>query len=106
LGYIPVSSLRPEPIPIDMKVVIVGTPYLYYLLNIYDPEFQKVFKIKAEFDSEMPRTAESEYQIAQFVAGFVAREGRLNFTAAAVGEVIEWASRLAEDRNKLSTQLN
>lgn len=106
LGYIPVSSLRPEPIPIDMKVVIVGTPYLYYLLNIYDPEFQKVFKIKAEFDSEMPRTAESEYQIAQFIAGFVAREGKLNFTAAAVGEVIEWASRLAEDRNKLSTQLN
>ena len=106
LGYIPVSSLRPEPIPIDMKVVIVGTPYLYYLLNIYDPEFQKVFKIKAEFDSDMPRTAESEYQIAQFVAGFVAREGRLNFTVAAVGEVIEWASRLVEDRNKLSTQLN
>ena len=106
LGYIPVSSLRPEPIPIEMKVVIVGTPYLYYLLNIYDPEFQKVFKIKAEFDSEMPRTGESEYQIAQFVAGFVAREGKLNFTVTAVGEVIEWASRLAEDRNKLSTQLN
>ena len=106
LGYIPVSSLRPEPIPIDMKVVIVGTPYLYYLLNIYDPEFQKVFKIKAEFDSEMPRTGESEYQIAQFVAGFVAHEGKLNFTVTAVGEVIEWASRLVEDRNKLSTQLN
>ena len=106
LGYIPVSSLRPEAIPIDMKVVIVGTPYLYYLLNIYDPEFQKVFKIKAEFDSEMPRTAESESQIAQFIAGFVTREGKLNFTAAAVGEVIEWASRLADDQNKLSTQLN
>jgi len=43
LGYVPVSSLRPEAIPIDMKVVIVGTPYLYYLLNIYDPEFQNLF---------------------------------------------------------------
>lgn len=106
LGYIPVSSLRPEPIPVDMKVVIVGTPYLYYLLNIYDPEFSKVFKVKAEFDSEMLRTDESEMQIARFVAGFVEREGKLHFTAAAVGEVIEWASRLVEDKNKLSTQLN
>ncbi|MEG2183414.1 MAG: ATP-binding protein [Cloacibacillus sp.] len=106
LGYIPVSSLRPEPIPIDMKVVIVGTPYLYYLLNLYDPEFQKVFKIKAEFDSEMPRTPQSEFQLAQFVAGFAETEGHVNFTAAAVGEVVEWASRLADDRNKLSTQLD
>ena len=106
LGYIPVSSLRPEPIPVDMKVVIVGTPYLYYLLNIYDPEFSKVFKIKAEFDSEMARTDESEMQIARFIAGFVEREGKLHFTAAAVGEVIEWAARLVEDKNKLSTQLN
>lgn len=106
LGYIPVSTLKPEPIPIDMKVVIVGTPYLYYLLNIYDQEFSKVFKVKAEFDSEMPRTQESEYQLAQFVAGFAENEGGLNFTAAAVGEIIEWSSRLAEDRDKLSTQLN
>lgn len=106
LGYIPVSSLRPEPIPVDMKVVAVGTPYIYYLLNIYDPEFSKVFKVKAEFDAEMQRTDESEMQIARFVAGFVEREGKLHFTAAAVGEVIEWASRLVEDKNKLSTQLN
>ena len=63
-----------------MKVVIVGTPYLYYLLNIYDPEFSKVFKIKAEFDSEMARTDESEMQIARFIAGFVEREGKLHFT--------------------------
>lgn len=106
LGYVPVSSLRPEAIPIDMKVVVVGTPYLYYLLNIYDPEFQKIFKIKADFDTDMPRTPESELQLARFVAGFVQHEGGLNFTAAAVGEVIEWASRLAENQNKLCTQFN
>ena len=106
LGYIPVSSLRPEAIPIDMRVVIVGTPYLYYLLNIYDPDFTKVFKIKADFDTEMPRTDESEKQLAQFIADYVEREGKLNFTVGAVGEVIEWASRLADDREKLSIQLN
>ena len=106
LGYIPVSSLRPEAIPIDMKVVVVGTPYLYYLLNSYDPEFQKIFKIKADFDTDMPRTNESEMQLAQFIAGFVEHEGKLNFTVSAVGEVIEWASRLVENQNKLSTQFN
>ncbi|MCF0248527.1 MAG: AAA family ATPase, partial [Synergistes sp.] len=106
LGYIPVSSLRPEAIPIKMKVVLVCTSYIYYLLTNYDPEFQKIFKVKAAFDSEMPRTDESEMQIARFIAGFVSRDGKLNFTAAAVGEVIEWASRLAEDRNMLSTQLS
>ena len=106
LGYVPVSSLRPEAIPIDMKVVIVGTPYLYYLLNIYDPEFQKIFKIQADFDTEMKRTPESEMQIARFIAGYVGHEGKLNFSAGAVGEIIEYSSRLAEDQNKLCTQFN
>jgi hypothetical protein len=50
LGYIPVASLRPQAIHVDVKVVMVGTYYLYYLLNIYDPEFQKIFKIKADFE--------------------------------------------------------
>lgn len=106
LGYVPVSSLRPEAVPIDMKVVVVGTPYLYYLLNIYDPEFQKIFKIKADFDTDMPRTAESEMQLAQFVAGFVEHEGKLNFSAGAVGEIIEYASRLVDDSGKMCTQFN
>ena len=106
LGYVPVSSLRPEAVPIDMKVVVVGTPYLYYLLNIYDPEFQKIFKIKADFDTDMPRTPESEMQLAQFVAGFVEHEGKLNFSAGAVGEIIEYASRLVEDSSKMCTQFN
>ncbi|MEG1799785.1 MAG: Lon-insertion domain-containing protein, partial [Synergistaceae bacterium] len=92
--------------PIDMKVVVVGTPYLYYLLNIYDPEFQKIFKIKADFDTDMSRNNESEMQLARFVAGFVAHEGKLNFSASAVGEVIEYSSRLVEDQNKLTTQFN
>ena len=106
LGYVPVSSLRPEPIPVDIKVVIVGTPYLYYLLNVYDSEFQKIFKIKADFDTEMKRTPESEKQLAQFISGFVAHEGKLNFSVGAVGEVIEYSSRLVEDQNKLCTQFN
>ncbi|MDO4953318.1 MAG: ATP-binding protein, partial [Synergistaceae bacterium] len=106
LGYIPVSSLRPEPVPINIKVVVVGTPWFYSLLNYYDPEFKKVFKIRADFDTDMPRTKKTELELAEFVAGFVKREGKLNFSASAVAEIIEWASREAEDQHKLCTQLD
>jgi lon-related putative ATP-dependent protease len=106
LGYIPVASLRPQAIPINVKVVIVGTYYLYYLLNIYDPEFQKIFKIKADFESDMPRNAEMENQLACVIAHFVSNDGKIPFTAAAVAEVIEFASRLVDDQDRMSTQFN
>jgi lon-related putative ATP-dependent protease len=106
LGYIPVASLRPEAIPINVKVVIVGTYYLYYLLNIYDPEFQKIFKIKADFESDMPRGAEMEYRLACVIAYFVSNDGKIPFTAAAVAEVIENASRIVDDQCRMSTQFN
>ncbi|MDL2263318.1 AAA family ATPase [Synergistaceae bacterium OttesenSCG-928-I11] len=106
LGYIPVASLKPEAIPIDVKVVIVGTYYLYYLLNVYDPEFQKIFKIKADFESDMPRSREMEYNLACVIAEFVSNDGNIPFTAEAVGEVIECASRLVDDQERMSTQFN
>jgi lon-related putative ATP-dependent protease len=106
LGYIPVASLRPEAIPIKVKVVIVGTYYLYYLLNIYDPEFQKIFKIKADFESDMPRSSETEYRLACVIAHFVSNDGKIPFTASAVAEVIENASRLVDDQGRMSTQFN
>ena len=106
LGYIPVASLKPEAIPIDVKVVIVGTYYLYYLLNVYDPEFQKIFKIKADFESDMPRSREMEYNLACVIAEFVSNDGNIPFTVEAVGEVIECASRLVDDQERMSTQFN
>ena len=107
LGYIPVASLKPEAIPIDVKVVIVGTYYLYHLLNIYDPEFQKIFKIKADFESDMPRSPEMEHSLACVIANFVNDgEDNIPFTAEAVAEVIEGASRLVDDQERMSTQFN
>lgn len=106
LGFIPVASLRPEAIPINVKVVIVGTYYLYYLLNIYDPEFHKIFKIKADFESDMPRTDEMEHKLACVIAHFVNEEGKIPFSSAAVGEIIEWASRMVDDQDRMSTQFN
>jgi lon-related putative ATP-dependent protease len=106
LGYIPVSSLRPEAVPINVKVVMVGTYYLYHLLNLYDPEFQKIFKIKADFESDMPRNGEMEYSLACVIAHFVDNDGKIPFTAEAVAEVIEYASRLVDDQDRMSTQFN
>lgn len=106
LGFVPVSSLRPEAIPVDMKVVIIGTRYLYHLLMIYDPDFQKLFKIKADYDVDMPRNIATERQLACFIASYVSHEHQLHFTKEGVGEVVDWASRLAEHQDRMSTQFN
>lgn len=106
LGFVPVSSLRPQAIPIDMKVVIIGTRFIYHLLTLYDPDFQKLFKIKADYDVDMPRSAETEKQLACFIASYVSHEGQLPFDKSGVGEVIEWASRLAGQQDRMSTQFN
>jgi lon-related putative ATP-dependent protease len=106
LGFVPVSSLRPEAIPTQIKVVIIGSRWIYYLLNLYDPEFQKLFKIKADFDVDMPRTKSTEHQLACFVASYVQKEGGLHFAADGVSEVIELASRLAGNQTRMSTHFN
>jgi len=106
LGFVPVSSLRPQAIPIQVKVVIIGSRWIYYLLNLYDPEFQKLFKIKADFDVDMPRTKATEQQLACFVASYVRKEKGLDFTADGVAEVIEFASRVAGNQSRMSTHFN
>ncbi|MCR4819437.1 MAG: AAA family ATPase [Fretibacterium sp.] len=104
-GSIPVSSLRPSPIRMNLKVVMIGSPYIYELLQYYDPEFQKLFKIRASFDVDMPRSARTERQMAQCIASILEREGLKPFDAEALSEVIEWASREAEDQELLSVEL-
>ncbi|MCL2010558.1 MAG: AAA family ATPase [Synergistaceae bacterium] len=104
-GAIPVSSLRPTPIRMNLKVVMVGTSYIYELLQYYDPEFQKTFKIKASFDFDMPRNKSSEKKMAHFVANVVKDENLMSFDAEAVSEVLEWASRAADDQDLLSVEV-
>lgn len=105
-GAVPVSSLRPQPLPIRLKVIMVGTPYLHALLQYYDPEFQKMFKIKADFDTDMKRTPETERQMAQFIATCLKRENGLPFEASGVAEVIDWSSRISDDQERISTEFN
>jgi lon-related putative ATP-dependent protease len=105
-GAVPMSSLRPEGVDISVKVVLVGTHYLYHLLQYYDPEFRKMFKLRAEFTSDMERTSCSEHQMAQFITTVVKREKGPHFTAEAVAQVIDWSARLSGDKDRLSIQFN
>lgn len=98
--------LKPEPIPIQFKVIMIGSEYFYDVLSEYDEEFDKFFKIRADFDYEMPRTNENIIKITQFIKGFVEREKTLEFDVSAICEIIEYSSRTASRQDKLSTRFN
>ncbi len=102
----PISSLKPEAFEIDVKVILIGNPYIYRLLYHYDEEFKKLFKIKAHFDVEMERSHENMTKFARFVASVCEREGLRHFTAEAVSKIIEYSSRLTGDTKKMSTRFN
>ena len=101
-----VSTLKPEPIPAQLKVIMIGSDYFYEVLSQCDEEFDKFFKIRAEFDYEMPRTKENILKIAQFIKGFVERENTLEFDISAVCAIIEYSTRSAARQDKLSTRFN
>ncbi len=97
------QTIEPEPIPLDIKVIMMGSPSIYYLLYSLEEDFSDLFKVKSDFTSTMERTPETEAQYAYFIAARC-HEGNLpHFTPAAVGQVIEYGARLAGDQNKLST---
>ena len=98
--------LKPEPIPIQFKVIMIGSEYFYNVLSEYDEEFDKFFKIRADFDYEMPRTDENILKITQFIKGFVEREKTLEFDVSAICAIIEYSSRSASRQDKLSTRFN
>ena len=106
LNTVAISSLKPEPIPINMKVILVGPSYIYYQLLNNDEDFKKLFKVKAEFDEEAPRTESNMFKIAQFIHNFCEKEKAPHFNAGAVAKVIEYCSRMVDNQTKLSTQLN
>lgn len=105
LSLVSTVSLEPEPIPLQVKVVIFGDRMLYYLLQEYDPEFPELFKVAAEFEDSMPRSADTDLLFARLIATLVRKEGLLHFTRDAVARVIEHAARLAEDAEKRSMHM-
>ena len=95
-------SLEPEPIPLDVKIILFGDRETYLLLQNYDPEFQELFKVTADFENEMSRTKDSQIQYAKFISSLVHEKQFLHCDRKAIARIIEFSSRQAEHQNKLS----
>lgn len=100
------SALKPEPIECDTKVIMIGDPFLYYLLYSHDEDFKKIFKVRADFDSVTKKDNNSIYQYACFVQNICQREKLRPFDKSGLAAAIEYAVRLAGRQNKMSTQFN
>lgn len=106
-GSGPISStLKPEPIPLDVKVILLGNNYIYQILYSYDDDFRKLFKIKADFDMEMPSEPENIRKYSRFINSHCKEKNLLHFDCTAVAQVINYSRRLAEHKHKLSTRFN
>ncbi len=105
LSLVSTVSLEPQPIPLDVKVVLLGDRLLYYLLYQYDPDFAELFKVAADFHEQMDRSPENCQLYARFVATLARREKHLRLDPAAVARVIEHSARAAGDSEKLSTHM-
>jgi lon-related putative ATP-dependent protease len=101
---VPAATLRPEPIPLDLKVIMIGSPLIYFLLYQYDEEFGKLFKVKAEFDVDMNADEEACQSYSAFMATYCRRHGLRPLSRDAAARVIDYGKRLAEDKGKLSTR--
>lgn len=105
-SYMVMISLKPEPIPLNVKVLLVGNSEIYHTLLALDPDFRKLFKIKAEFEEDAPRNEENIQKLAKFVHNYSEREGCLPLDKGAMAKIVEFASRITEDKEKLSTHFS
>jgi lon-related putative ATP-dependent protease len=104
LGFATTKSLKPQPIPLSVKVILIGDPYLYQQLYVLDMEFNQLFKVKADFDTTMDRTDKNVEQYAAFVCALCEKESLKHLDGSGLAKLIEHSSRLAEDQQKLSTR--
>lgn len=100
------ASLKPEAIPLDTKLIITGTPNIYYLLYNLDPEYSELFKVKADFDSRMERNPENVKKYASFIADCQKSDKLLPFDRSGVARLVEFGSRMADHQEKLSTRFS
>ncbi len=96
------GSLRPEPIPLEVKVILVGNYQTFELLQNHDPKFNKIFKVRADFDYETELTPEAAQQYARFIARVCKENDLLPFAPDAVGAIVEAGNKIVADQNRLS----
>jgi len=99
---VPTLTLKPEPIPLNVKIILIGSP-IYYLILSGDEDFRELFKVKVDFDYEMSRNSENLHKYVSFVSSICHKEGLKHFNQAGLAGIIEYGSRVAGDQNKLST---
>ena len=99
-------SLKPEPIPLDLKVIMIGNPEIYHTLLSLDDDFIKLFKIKVEFEEDAPKTDENIAKLVKFVRSYCEQEELLDIDKEAMARIVEYASKLSGDKEKLSTQFS
>lgn len=100
------GGMKPEPIPLNVKVILIGSTYIYHTLYNYDEDFRKLFKIKADFDIDMSSSKDNIKKYAQFISSHCREKDLCHFDRSAVASVIEYSRRLAEHKHKLSTRFN
>lgn len=99
-------SLKPEPIPLSLKVILIGSGSIYHTLLAMDSDFKKLFKVKVEFEDDAPKNEENKLKLARFIHGFCEQEDLLPLDKTAVSKMVEYSSKLANHKNKLSTKFN
>jgi len=105
-GIVPVAGMRPNPIPSDVKVIMIGHQLVYHLLYESEEDFRKIFKVKADFDSEMPRDSQAFKDYVSFISTRCNDEKLLHFDPSGVARVVEYGSRLVENQQKLSARFS
>ncbi|MCO5176524.1 MAG: AAA family ATPase [Thermomicrobiales bacterium] len=104
-SMVPTATLRPEPIPLDIKVILIGTSLLYQTLYATDEEFAELFKVKAEFAPDMQWDDQNTTDYVAFISRQIRDNGLRHFDRSAVARVLEYSARLREDQRKLSTRM-
>jgi lon-related putative ATP-dependent protease len=105
LGLTSTVSLEPETVPLDVKVILLGSTQLYYLLQYYDPDFQELIRVPADFSEDMPWEEKEESTYAQLIATLIERQELQPFDRSAVSRMIEHSARMAGDTQKLSIRI-
>lgn len=100
------AGIRPEPVPVDVKVILLGPPILHHLLQAHEEAFSKIFKVKADFDVDVPRDRHMDMLLARFIASLCRSENLPHFSAAAAAEIVRNGMRLAERHDRLSPRLS
>jgi len=106
LGFISTKGLKPEPIPLNIKVILIGIPYHYNILYNADSEFKKHFKVKADYDLVMKRDNVNIKNFARFICTLCIKENLNHLKSSAISKILEYGTRLAGDQNKISTRFS